>query len=72
MRAAALQPNAVFETMVRLVDEGRHLEGEGTWSVTPGVVPLEQWITGTAASVAMPGVAAPGIAELGARAGRSA
>ena len=64
VRAAALQPNPMFETVVRLVDEGQDLEGEGTWSVAPGVTPLERWIAGTAPEVATGGPVGRSIAEL--------
>lgn len=51
LRAASLMPNPIFETSVRSIDEGRHIEGQGTWSVSPGVMSLEQWIAGTASDV---------------------
>ena len=63
LRAARRMPNPILETSVRLVDEGRHIEGEGTWAVGAGVMPLEQWIAGTAADVVPVGPTAPSTAE---------
>jgi hypothetical protein len=59
LAAATLLPNPIFEVTVKASDAGRHLDAEDIWSVSAGVMPLEQWIAATAAEVIPAPASAP-------------